>query len=127
MKLIGTFMIAALVGCAATTAAGKCEVSAITQTVKSQSGADISIVTDIVAAIESGGATLPALLTQLKITFGPQTSACAQQLADSLESDILTLIAPKGSAVAVDEDVAQLTSGIKTLHAEMDKRHLKHR
>lgn len=120
-------MIAALVGCAATTAAGKCEVSAITQTVKSQSGADISIVTDIVAAIESGGATLPALLTQLKITFGPQTSACAQQLADSLESDILTLIAPKGSAVAVDEDVAQLTSGIKTLHAEMDKRHLKHR
>jgi hypothetical protein len=109
------------ISCSTVTPAGQCEVSAIEQVVVSNGSGDITVIANIVAAVETGGAALPTLLTQLYTMFGTATVNCAVELADDIVNALENL---GGSGVSPNPS---LKTGIVVLHSEMDKRNLKHK
>lgn len=124
--VVSALIVGSSMSCKTVGPAGQCEISAVEQVVTTQGGTDISIVASIVSAVMTGGATLPALIAQLETAFGPQTVACAEELADDIASAIQGLLAPT-PAVATSAAPSQIQLGLTALHADMDKRHLHHR
>lgn len=100
----------------AVVAAGACEVGALQQTVKSDGG---TILSDIISAVLTGGATLPALFTSLVVDFGEPTIACAANLVNDIVP-LLASVSATGSGSGMK--LAPPPPGLAVLKAEIAKR-----